>query len=206
MRYKSFLAILFAKPGQCHTSSFYVRRYVAVRYLLTPLWALYAMVCYYDRSSYGNFLRFHSLQLHNNHSKRLLPNQYNSATCVTRATVLMQLKAAHWTHGAYTHLPRTSLFYFLWPGLAILCSLKVGKSSLDKNGATASYSNTDFKVKLLLLLWMLFDTQITLPVLPRRTILRWKWPSMLGLVLLLADGLYQQQKKHQKKGPRTQSF
>ena len=177
------------------------------------------MVCYFDRSSCGNFLRFHSFQVHKSHSlwkfisfnfARITPSGFY----LIRTTVqLVSQELQYWCNWKQltelterTHLPRTSLFYFLWPGLAILCSLKVGKSSLDKNGATASYSNTDFKVKLLLLLWMLFDTQITLPNLPRRTILRWKWPSMLGLVLLLADGLDQQQKKHPKKGPRTQSF
>ena len=54
--------------------------------------------------------------------------------------------------------------YLLWPGLAILCSLRVGKSFLDKNGVT-TFTNTDFKVKPIFKLfdpW--FGFRITLPL------------------------------------------
>ena len=44
------------------------------------------------------------------------------------------------------------VLFLLCPGLATLCSLRVGKSFLDKNDATSS-SNTESKVNFLFLLF-----------------------------------------------------
>ena len=77
------------------------------------------------------------------HSSNIILNQKTSALGPMVAKTLVVWKS----------VLRTFFSYFVQcPGLATLCSLRVGKSFLDKNDATSS-SNTESKVNFLFLLF-----------------------------------------------------
>ena len=136
MQAGSFLTLLFANPGQfnvqddpnrfpccCfHICNFYHQPKKILLYIFESSRVLFTMMMrWFLRSSTINFVRFHSFQ-----------------------QLLTWTRANGRKDPVYDEASSGRPFLFC-PGLATLCSLRVGKSFLDKNGVTSS-SNTESKV------------------------------------------------------------